>query len=72
MFGDSPGSVISIRFAWRQPSRSTQRPIGMIRPVSSAIGMNSTGPTMPRSGWFQRSSASTPEIDPSERRTTGW
>ena len=28
---------------WRQPSRRTQRPIGTIRPVSSAIGMNSSG-----------------------------
>ncbi len=27
-------------------------------PVSSAIGMNSAGPIMPRVGWFQRSSAS--------------
>ena len=34
----------------------------MIRPVCSAIGTNSLGPTMPNSGWFQRASASTPTI----------
>ena len=52
----APGCAL----AWRQPSRSTQRPIGTIRPISSASGMNSSGPTRPRSGWRQRSSASTP------------
>ena len=31
-----------------------------MRPVSSASGMKSTGATMPRSGWCQRSSASKP------------
>ena len=58
--------------AWRQPSRSTQRPIGTIRPISSANGMNWSGGTRPRSGWRQRSSASTPDDRPSARRTTGW
>ena len=59
--GGSDGSSACIERAWRQPSRSTQRPIGTIRPVSSASGMNCVGGTRPRSGWCQRSSASTPE-----------
>ena len=37
---------------------STHSPIGTIRPVSSASGMNSPGMTNPRAGWFQRNSAS--------------
>ena len=60
-----------IRRAWRQPSRSTHRPIGMISPVSSASGMNWSGGIIPRSGWRQRSSASTPRdaavVDPDDR-----
>ena len=49
-----------------QPARlaarllSTQRPIGTIRPVSSASGMKSTGWIRPRSGCCQRTSASAP------------
>ena len=46
--------------AWRQALSSTHRPIGSISPFSSAIGMNSEGGISPRSGWCQRSSASTP------------
>ena len=45
-------------------SRSTQRPIGTISPVSSASGMNSSGCTIPRSGWIHRIRASTPVIRP--------
>ena len=30
-----------------------------MRPLLSATGMNSSGDTMPRAGWFQRASAST-------------
>ena len=48
--GGSAGSRVCICRAWRQASRSTQRPIGTIRPVSSASGMNVSGPSMPRSG----------------------
>ena len=33
---------------------STQEPISVIRPDSSAIGMNSAGEISPRSGWVQR------------------
>jgi len=39
---------------------STQLPIGIISPVSSAKGRNLDGAMMPKSGWCQRSSASTP------------
>ena len=34
--------------------------MGTISPVSSAIGMNSAGDTIPRSGCRQRNSASNP------------
>jgi hypothetical protein len=50
----SPGS----RARSRQACRMTQAPIGMMSPVSSAIGMKSAGGISPRSGWRQRSSAS--------------
>ena len=33
-------------------------PISPMRPISSAIGMNSAGGTLPRTGWRQRNSAS--------------
>ena len=38
--------------------RASRRPIGRIIPVSSATAMNSTGPTSPRTGCRQRTSAS--------------
>ena len=47
-----------------QAVRSTQSPSSLIRPVSSATGMNSAGEIMPRSGWRQRNSASQPETSP--------
>jgi hypothetical protein len=50
--------------ACTQAVRSTHSPIGTISPVSSASGMNSVGEMMPRSGWRQRTSASTPTISP--------
>ena len=56
----------------RRASRSTQRPIPEIAPVSSASGMNSTGGMSPRSGWFQRTSASKPVVRRSVSRTMGW
>ena len=59
-------------FICRQASRSTQAPISTMSPVSSASGMNSIGGTRPRSGWFQRSSASAPVICPEVSETTGW
>ena len=50
----------SQRASSRTPVRSTHCPIGSIKPVSSASGMNSAGEIMPRVGWFQRISASAP------------
>ena len=48
--------------AWRQAFSSTISPIGTIRPLSSAKGMKSAGETLPRVGWFQRTSASTATV----------
>ena len=45
----------------RQAVRSTHSPSATISPVSSATRMNSPGGTRPRSGWCQRTSASTPD-----------
>ena len=42
----------------------THSPSATIRPISSATGINSTGDTMPRSGWCQRSSASQQRTSP--------
>ena len=58
--------------ACRQASRSTQAPSGTISPLASATGTNSPGATGPRSGWVQRSSASTPVIPPVRRSSCGW
>ncbi len=44
----------------------------MIRPVCSAIGMNSAGSSRPSRGWSQRSSASKPAMVRSSSRTIGW
>ena len=46
----------------RQAVSRTQRPIGTIRPVSSASGMKASGGTRPRVGCCQRTSASNPTI----------
>ena len=42
----------------RQASSMTQAPSASIRPLRSAIGMNTAGLIMPRRGWCQRISAS--------------
>ncbi len=55
----------------RHTSRSTQRSMATIRPVSSATGMNSPG-NSPPSGCCQRTSASKPVIRPVSRSTIGW
>ena len=44
----------------RTARRSTSSVSGLIRPVCSARGMNSSGLIVPRSGCSQRASASTP------------
>ena len=56
----------------RQACSITQRPIGTIRRDSSATGMKASGPIRPRSGWFQRSSASIATMEPSRSLITGW
>ena len=58
--------------ASQQACLSTHSPIGTIRPISSASGMNSAGETMPRLGEFQRSSASQPVISSVIASTCGW
>ena len=50
----------------------TQRPIGPIMPLSSAIETKSTGSSRPRSRWRQRTSASRPDTSPVRRLTIGW
>ncbi|MND01836.1 hypothetical protein D3C83_209850 [compost metagenome] len=50
---------------------STHSPSALMRPVSSACGMNAEGEIMPFSGWPQRIRASTPLIRLHSRLTTG-
>ena len=56
----------------RHASLQTQAPMGMIRPLSSATGMNRLGATSPCSGCSQRNSASTPTARAPWISTTGW
>jgi hypothetical protein len=58
--------------AWCSACRSTQRPISMMAPLSSASGMNSAGDTVPSCGWCQRTNASKPVVRPSASSTVGW
>ena len=58
--------------AWRHAVSRTHRPSGMIRPVSSASGMNASGGTRPRVGCCQRTSASKPTISVLSSVTIGW
>ena len=74
------GSVPSDMAAWMRCHSTTsaharssnQAPMGTMRPLSSAIGMNSTGCTGPRPGCSHRSNASTLVIAPVTRSMTGW
>ena len=66
---NSPAPAGSARHSasWAHAVRSTQRPSGTIRPVSSAIGTNSAG------SWpGQRQSASKPTMRPVAACTIGW
>ncbi len=58
--------------ASRQACSSTHRPSGTIRPLDSATGMKESGPSSPRSGCCQRTSASTATGRPVATSTTGW
>ncbi len=60
------------RTIWRQASYNTHLPNWLMKPVSSASGMKRTGGTKPSSGWFQRTSASTPTRRPVSISTCGW
>ena len=44
--------------AWAQACSKISQSIASAQPVSSAISRKSCGSSSPRSGWFQRSSAS--------------
>ena len=68
--GSSPSSRHS-RICWAS-APMTQSPIGSSRLISSAAGMKASGKTSPRSGSFQRSSASIPAIRPWGSSTIGW
>jgi len=50
----------------------TQAPIGRMRPISSAMGMNRAGEIRPRVGCVQRINASAPVIAPVFRWIFGW
>ena len=58
--------------SWAITSASTHSPMATMRPVSSAMGMNTPGGTRPMPGRFQRTSASRPTISPETRLTCGW
>jgi hypothetical protein len=62
----------SHRRTCRNACPSTYTVSRLISPVLSAIGMNSAGDTMPRTGWFQRTSASTPHSWCMFSETVGW
>ena len=68
----SPSSTPLQRRSSRHASRRTHAPSAAIRPLASASGMKSNGGTTPRSGWCQRTSASTPRISPVARSIWGW
>ena len=69
----SAGSICCCQVAvWAHACSSTCSPSAAIRPVSSAIGMNSSGGIRPRSGCVQRASASVDTGRPVARSITGW
>ena len=53
-------------------SRTTRSVSSGMMPEPSASGMNSSGGTKPRAGWFQRINASTPIGLPPTVDTFGW
>ncbi len=56
----------------RERVAQQRRPSGTIRPVSSQIGRNAVGSTMPRSGCCERTSASKARTSPLWVSTIGW
>lgn len=57
---------------WRHACSRIHTPMPLMRPLSSATGMNSSGGTRPLSGCCQRTRASTPFISPVVSDTMGW
>ncbi len=57
---------------WASEARSTWSVRIPISPVTSASGTNRSGATSPNSGWFQRTSASTPTRSRERRLIFGW
>ena len=55
-----------------QADLKAHSPICRMMPLSPATGMNTPGDTSPRSGWFQRSSASKATTSPLSTRVCGW
>ena len=72
MYGGSPAHPSRNAAAASIACRITQSPSGTISPLSSAISMNSSGGTIPRTGCCQRTSASSPRVRPVARSTMGW
>ncbi|MCY1556015.1 hypothetical protein D9M68_927220 [compost metagenome] len=68
----APMRVLPHSAILRQASFSTQVPTRTIKPVSSRMGMNSAGDTMPWPGRFQRISASAPLTRPLLMSILGW
>jgi len=58
--------------SWRHALPKTNAPILPISPYNSAKGMKSLGGTTPRSGWRQRTSASTPTSNCVSSENSGW
>ncbi len=55
-----------------QASRKIHRPSWMMKPVSSAMGMNSSGEIWPLAGCCQRTRVSKPRSVPSSSEKMGW
>ena len=66
----APAAAMAI---WSASACSSTRSVTRrISPVRSARAMNRSGGTMPRSGWGQRSNASTEVIRPVRASSLGW
>src|ERR1700704_3835093 len=58
--------------SWRAVRSSMNRPRSTIRPISSAMEMNSDGDIRPILGWSHRAKASKPATERSSSRMIGW
>ena len=66
------GDSVCQRFSSWQERCSTKSVSAMMRPDSSATGMNSAGLIGPSRGWLQRASASKPVSAPVPSENSGW